>query len=249
MSGPVAKMQFVARRSELILSRARCYLSGSGEIMARKAKSKAKKKSGEQSAPAIPVVKKLKIDPGKPAKVFNSTTVYDGMLFRVQAEDIQEPGGTKAFREIVRHGGSAVILAVDARQRKNDPLVLIERQYRHAAQQYLYELPAGKMEPDEDRLTSGKRELLEETGYTAKKWSKLVRYYASPGFLGEWMQVFLAEGLTAGEAHPEEDESIELMLVPLSALLRLIDAGKIRDGKTILAALFYARTLRGDAKR
>lgn len=211
--------------------------------MTKKAK-QAKKESGRKTAP-VRVVKKLKIDPGKPAKVLTSKTVYDGRLFRVIAEDIEEPNGTKAFREIVRHGGSVVILAVDGRRRKKDPLVLLERQYRHAAQQYLYEIPAGKMEPEEDPLEAARRELAEETGYQAKHWTKLVRYYASPGFLGEWMQVFLAEGLTPGEAHPEEDELLELMFVPLSELLRLIDAGKVRDGKTILAAALFARSLRG----
>ena len=117
-----------------------------------------------------------------------------------------------------------MILAIDRSKSKKDPLVLIERQFRHAAQHYLYEVPAGKMEPGEDQLDSAKRELMEETGYAAKKWTKLVRYFASPGFLGEWMQVFLAEDLTPGKAQPEEDESFELQFVPLSELLRLIDA-------------------------
>jgi ADP-ribose pyrophosphatase len=112
-----------------------------------------------------------------------------------------------------------------------------------AAQQYLYEVPAGKMEAGEDRLEAAKRELLEETGYAARKWKELVRYFASPGFLGEWMQVFLAEGLVPGEATPEEDESFELQRVPLSEMLRLIDKGEIRDGKTIISVLFYARSI------
>jgi ADP-ribose pyrophosphatase len=136
-----------------------------------------------------------------------------------------------------------VVLAVDSSKSKKDPLILIERQFRHAAGQYLYEVPAGKMDEGEKRLAAAKRELIEETGYRAKKWSKLVRYYASPGFLGEWMQVFLAEGLTPGEAKPEDDESLELQFVPLSELLRLIDAGEIRDGKTLVSVMLYARRL------
>lgn len=204
----------------------------------------AKKKSGKSGAAAVPVVKKLKINPGKPAKVLSSRVAYDGKLFRVIAEEIREAGGRDSFREVVRHGGSVVILAVDSRGHRKDPLLLIERQYRHAAQQFLYEIPAGKMEPDEDRLAAAKRELREETGYTARKWSKLVKYYPSPGFLGEWMQVFLAEDMTPGETQPDDDEWLELQWVPLSQILRLIDAGRIRDGKTIIAALVYARSLR-----
>jgi ADP-ribose pyrophosphatase len=99
------------------------------------------------------------------------------------------------------------------------------------------------MEAGEDHLEGAQRELLEETGYRAKKWTKLVKYFASPGFLGEWMQVFLAEDLTPGEARPEEDESFELQFVPLSELLRLIGDGKIRDGKTLISVLFYTRYL------
>ncbi|MFP5248598.1 MAG: NUDIX hydrolase, partial [Acidobacteriota bacterium] len=103
-------------------------------------------------------------------------------------------------------------------------------------------------EPGEDHLEAAKRELIEETGYRAKKWTKLTRYFASPGFLGEWMQVFVAEDLTPGEAQPEDDESFELQFVPLSELLRLIDAGKILDGKTITSALLYARRAEHRAK-
>ncbi len=208
-----------------------------------KKKKKDTKKSGKSDAHAVPVRKKLKIDPGKPAKVLSSRVAYHGKLFRVIAEEIREANGKDAFREVVRHGGSTVILAVDRRKGKKDPLVLIERQYRHAAQQYLYEIPAGKLEANEDRLAGAKRELREETGCSAKKWSKLARYYPSPGFLGEWMQVFLAQDLTPGETSPDEDEWLELQMVPLSEVLRLIDAGKIQDGKTIIAVLTYARQL------
>jgi ADP-ribose pyrophosphatase len=207
-----------------------------------------KKKSAKENGQAVRVLKKLKIDPGKPAKVLTSKVSYDGPLFRVLSDEIQEPNGKKVQRDVVRHNGSVVILAVDRSKSKKNPLVLIERQFRHAAQQYLYEVPAGKMEEGEDHLEAAKRELLEETGYQAKKWTKLMRYFASPGFLGEWMQVFLAEDLTPGEAQPEEDESFELQFVPLSELLRLIDAGKIRDGKTLIAGMAYARLLRRKGK-
>jgi len=119
----------------------------------------------------------------------------------------------------------------------------MERQYRHAAGRFLWELPAGKLDPGEDALTGAKRELKEETGYQAKKWKPLVEYYASPGFLGESMKVFLAEGLVAGEACPEDDEKIELRLVKLSEVVKLIEKGAILDGKTLTSVLLYARKL------
>jgi ADP-ribose pyrophosphatase len=210
---------------------------------------KAGKKKAAKDPYAIPVVRKLKIRDGGPAKVLSSKVAYDGPLFRVLTDEIVEPTGKKVTRDVIRHNGSAVILAVDQSKSRKDPLVLIERQFRHAAQQYLYEVPAGKMETGEDHLEGAKRELLEETGYQAKKWTKLVRYFASPGFLGEWMQVFLAEDLTPGKAQPEEDESFELQFVPLSELLKLIGEGKILDGKTLISVLYYAQFIQKKKKK
>jgi ADP-ribose pyrophosphatase len=177
----------------------------------------------------------------KGVEVLSSKVSFEGPVFRVVTEEVREPGGQPHRRDVVRHPGSVVVLAVDDSKSKRDPLILLERQYRHAAAQYLYEVPAGSLDPGEDPLAGAKRELLEETGYKAKHWNKLVRYYASPGFLGEWMQVYLAEGLTPGDAEPEDDEQIELFAVPLSELLREIEAGSILDGKTIAAALLYDR--------
>jgi ADP-ribose pyrophosphatase len=177
------------------------------------------------------------------AQLLDSKVVYEGKLFRVQHDHIIEPGGTDSYRDIIRHNGSVVILAVDPGKSKKDPWIVIERQYRHAAGQYLWELPAGKLDAGERAVEGAKRELAEETGYKARKWSPLVEYFASPGFLGESMKVFLAEGLVAGEAHPEEDERIDFRLVKLSAVLELIDKGKIIDGKTLTTVLLYARKL------
>ena len=180
-------------------------------------------------------------------EVLSSEVAFEGPLFRVLREEVREPGDKTSSRDIIRHNGSVVILAVvDAS--KKDPLIVMERQYRHAAGQYLWEVPAGKMDEGEERLAAAKRELEEETGYRAKKWTKLVRYFASPGFLGEWMQVFLAEGLIAGEATPEEDELLEVVLVPLSEVLQMIDEGKILDGKTLVSVQLYSR-LRAKRKR
>jgi ADP-ribose pyrophosphatase len=199
------------------------------EMMATKKKSAAKKQ--QQPDRIYP----------KGVEVLSSKVSFEGPVFRVVTDEVREPGGEPHRRDVVRHPGSVVVFAVDDAKSKRDPLILLERQYRHAAAQYLYEIPAGSLEPGEDPLVGAKRELLEETGYKAKHWSKLVRYYASPGFLGEWMQIFVAEGLTPGDATPEDDEQIELFAVPLSELLREIDAGRIHDGKTIVATLLYER--------
>ncbi|HKF46042.1 MAG TPA: NUDIX hydrolase [Terracidiphilus sp.] len=178
------------------------------------------------------------------AKVLSSEVAYQGRLFRVTKDRIVEPSGKESSRDIVRHNGSAVILAVDAGKTKKDPWIVMERQYRHAAGRMLWELPAGTLDPGEDPLAGAKRELEEETGYRAKKWRPLVEYFASPGFLAESMKVFLAEGLVAGEAKPEDDEDIEIRLVKLSDVLKLIERGGIMDGKTLTSVLLYARQIR-----
>ena len=175
------------------------------------------------------------------AQVVSSEVVYQGPLFRVQHDKIIEPSGKHNERDVIRHNGSVVILAIDSSKSKKNPWIVVERQYRHAAQQFLWELPAGKLDAGEDALAGAQRELAEETGYSAKKWKPLVEYYASPGFLGESMKVFLAEGLVAGDAHPEEDEQIEFRLVKLNDVLKMIEKGAILDGKTLTSVLLYAR--------
>jgi ADP-ribose pyrophosphatase len=178
-------------------------------------------------------------------KTLSSKKVYQGKVFWVTRDVVQEPGGVTATRDVIRHNGSVVILAVDTAKNPKDPSVLLIRQYRHAANKLMLELPAGRIEPGEKLLAGARRELIEETGYRAKKWSKLVHYYASPGFLTETMSILLAEDLTPGEATPEDDERIELHMTPLSEVLRLIHAGKIEDGKTLIGVLLYAARRRG----
>lgn len=175
------------------------------------------------------------------AEILSSTVVFECPLFKVRHDRLIEPGGKQSERDVIRHNGSVVILALDASKSKKDPWIVIERQYRHAANQFLWELPAGKLEAGEAPLTGARRELEEETGYRAKKWKPLVEYYASPGFLGESMMVFAAEGLVPGQAHPEADEDIEIRLVKLSDVLKMIEKGSIRDGKTLTSVLLYAR--------
>jgi len=173
------------------------------------------------------------------AKLLEQKLAYDGPLFKVWSETVKEPGGIVSKRDIIRHNGSVVILAVDDRQSKRDPYIIMERQYRQAAQQFMLELPAGRREADEKPLAAAKREMIEETGYRARTWKKLVRYYASPGFLGEWMEVYLATDLTEGEAQPEEDEKIEILRIRLSELLKMRNEGQIHDGKTIIGISIY----------
>ncbi len=174
------------------------------------------------------------------ARILSSKTVYKGKVFSVTADQVQEPGGVSARRDVIRHNGSVVILAIDHARNADDPDILLIRQYRHAAGQFLLELPAGRIEPGEQLIPAAKRELIEETGYRARKWSRHIRYFASPGFLSEAMNILLAQNLTLGKAAPEDDERIEVLMTPLSEVLRLIHTGKILDGKTIIGVLLYA---------
>jgi ADP-ribose pyrophosphatase len=203
--------------------------------MAKKMKSKART-TGKPST---------KTAAGK-AVVLRSKVSFKGKVFSVTTDTVTEPGGVTSTRDVIQHNGSVIILPVDASTNPADPTILLERQYRHAAGQFLLELPAGRIEPNEAPLAAAKRELIEETGFRAKRWSKLVRYYASPGFLAETMQVFLAEDIRPGVAQPEPDEKIALLHLPLSEVLAMIEQGKILDGKTILSVLLFER--RGQAK-
>jgi ADP-ribose pyrophosphatase len=200
------------------------------------------RKSLSKSAPRKTRSKHPKVE------VISSKLSYEGPLFRVYTDEILEKG-RRVMRDVVRHNGSIVILAIDDSKSKRDPLIVMEVQYRHAAKEYLLEVPAGKLEEGEDPLAGAKRELLEETGFRAARWRKMVRYFASPGFLGEWMQVFIAEGLTLGEAQPEYDEQLEIQMIPLSKLLGMIEEGKLHDGKTLISVMLYDRLRRSQKKK
>jgi ADP-ribose pyrophosphatase len=175
---------------------------------------------------------------GKKARVVSSETLFKGRVFTLKRDRVAEPSGIVTTREIIEHPGSVVVLPVLADGR----LVLI-RQYRHAAGQYLWELVAGHKEPNENVATGVHRELKEETGYTAKRIRKLLEVYPSPGLLGERMEIYLAEGLTKGKARPEEDEKITQKVLTLREAEAWIRSGKIRDSKTVAGVLFYSRFL------
>jgi ADP-ribose pyrophosphatase len=172
-------------------------------------------------------------------KVVSSKLSFKGRVFNVYTDTIVEANGHHNTKDVIRHNGSVVILAVDESANPADPDVILERQYRHAVGQYLIELPAGTRDPGEAPLAAAKREMIEETGYRAKRWTMLVRYFASPGFLAEWMQIYLARDLTAGVAQPELDEQIEIIRMPLSKAMKLVRGGKIHDGKTLIALSLY----------
>lgn len=181
------------------------------------------------------------------ARLVSSRTVYRGPVFWVTTDHVLEPGGVKVRRDLIHHSGSVVVLAVD--DSGGVPRVLLERQYRHAAKDFLWELPAGRIDPGEQDLRAAKRELIEETGYRAKRWRRILKFYASPGFVAETMAVYLATGLRAGEAEPEEDEIIHTRMVPLPDVLKMVMKGTIRDAKTISSVLWLDHRLRTNRKR
>lgn len=172
----------------------------------------------------------------KHAKVLSRKIGYRGKVYTIVADKVLEPRGVTALREIIRHHGSVVVLAVD--DSVSPPRVLLERQYRYAADDYLWELPAGHIDPGELSAKAARRELLEETGFTAKHWQRALKFYVSPGILDETMEVFLATGLTEGKATPEDDERIKTRFFPVPEALKMAHSGAIRDAKT-LVSLFW----------
>ena len=181
-------------------------------------------------------------------QVLSSKVVHTSRVFNVTSDEIIEPSGVHARRDIIRHPGSVVILALD--ERKPEPAVLLIKQYRYAADRELWELPAGRIDEGEGPLEAAQRELLEETGYSASEWKPALFYYASPGFLDETMSLFAARGLRRGKAQPEDDECITSRLVPLSRAVQWVMSGKVQDGKAIAGILWAAQKfhISGDGK-
>ena len=175
-----------------------------------------------------------------PMKIISSKELLRTPIFRVTLDKAIEPGGFTIERAIVQHEGSAVVLAVDARGR-----VLMVRQYRLPAGGFLWELPAGRIDPGETALQAARRELIEETGFRARKWNKLAAFYGSPGFVAEKMTIFLARDLVAGQATPMEDERIETRWFAPGEIDRMIKAGKLLDAKTNIGFLRWQRYYAG----
>jgi len=175
-------------------------------------------------------------------RVISSKTAFRGPVFSVMTDEVEEPGNVRVRRDVIRHSGSIVVLPLDDSGRT--PQVLLERQYRYAAGMRMWELPAGRVDPGESPLAGARRELLEETGYTASRWQKALFFYVSPGFLDESMTVYLASGLKKGVAQPEEDERIAVRFFPLQQAVSMATSGKIIDAKTIAALLWLEKKLR-----
>ena len=172
------------------------------------------------------------------ASILGSKIIYSGPVFGIRRDEVIEPGGVRSTREVITHSGSVVVLPV-----LEDGRVLLIRQYRHAARAFLWELVAGRIDEGESPRKAAARELIEETGYRAKRFRIFLDFYPSPGFLEEKMFILLAEGLSEGIAQPEKDERIESRAYDCKELEQMIQKRIIRDGKTIAGLLYYIRFL------
>lgn len=182
---------------------------------------------------------------GRPvAKILSSEIIYKGPVFGVRRDEVLEPGGVRAIREVITHPGSVVVLPV-----LPDGRILMIRQYRHATRQYLWELVAGRIDSGENVRQAAARELMEETGYRAQRYRVFLDMFPTPGFLEERMYILLAEKLTAGEAQPEEDERITTKAFEPAALERMIEKNVLRDAKSIAGLLYYSRFVAGRKKK
>ena len=165
---------------------------------------------------------------------------YQGVIVDVETDMIRLSNGAITLREVVRHPGGVSVVALG-----EDGCIPMVRQFRYPFQEHIWELPAGKLEPGEEPLPAAKRELSEETGLEAERWTELGVLYATPGYCTEKLHLFLAEGLRQGEAHPDPNEFLDVARVPLDEVLERIDRGEIRDAKTVVGALRADRRRRG----
>lgn len=196
----------------------------------------------------VSMASKRKSRSKKSVRILSSKVAYRGPVFQITSDVVKEPSGATVRRDIVRHSGSVVILAAENTsllqrgkkrvRNQEEPRVLLIKQYRYTVNDEMWELPAGRIDEGEDELPAAKRELLEETGFTAERWKRVLYFYVSPGFLDETMAVYLAEGLRPGEAQPEEDEFIVARFFPLTRAVGMVMKGAIRDAKTIASILW-----------
>jgi ADP-ribose pyrophosphatase len=171
-------------------------------------------------------------------KILSSKVIYKGQIFGVRRDEVLEPTGLRTTREVITHPGSVVVMPV-----LPDRRIILIRQYRHAARQFLWELVAGRIDPGESVRQAAARELIEETGYRAKRLRVFLDLFPTPGFLEERMYILLAEGLTPGVAEPEEDEKIVAKAYTRAELEKMIRRGVLRDAKSIAGLLYYFQFL------
>ncbi len=169
-------------------------------------------------------------------RTLHTERIYQGRLVGLRVDTVELPSGRKTKREIVEHGGVAAIVVIDSENN-----VLLVRQYRKPVERVLLEIPAGGMESGEDALVCARRELEEETGFSAERWEELGFFYTSPGFCTEQMHLYLATELRPAENAADDDENIELVRVPLTAVPELIASGEVCDAKSIAGLLIALR--------
>ena len=169
-----------------------------------------------------------------------SRRAYTGKVISLDVDVVRFPDGSVGELEMIRHPGASAIVPFLSDPRGEDPQVLMIRQYRYAAEGYLLEIPAGRLDPGEDPRDCALRELKEETGCSAEQVDHLFTMYTTPGFTDEKIHLFMATGLVAGESKRESDEFLDLEPMPLSRALELVEAGEIKDAKTALGLLFAA---------
>lgn len=169
----------------------------------------------------------------------DSQEIFDGVILHVFRDTVSLPNGSPATREVIRHVGAVGVIPIT-----DDGKVIIERQFRYPLNRVVTEIPAGKLDSfTEDRLSAAKRELEEETGYTAREWLDMGDYYPTPAYCDERITLYLARGLELGQRHLDEDEFLNFEAVPLSELVEAVMGGRITDGKTQVAVLKAARLL------
>jgi len=169
-----------------------------------------------------------------------SRHVYTGRIISIDVDSVRFPDGSIGELEMIRHPGASAIVPFLSDPRGEDPQVLMIRQYRYAADGYLYEIPAGRLDQGESPRNCAVRELKEETGCTAEHFDHLLTIYTTPGFTDEKIHLFMATGLVAGETKHEVDEFLDLHPMRLSRALEMVEAGEIQDAKTVIGLLFAA---------